>query len=114
PLSWLFLCLSHRMPHANATQLGERLEGRIEACHVSGVMASVMQRHRARIDVRLERRMVVRQIGQLVLHGSLGLDLPALIVFRRGSSLCALAYIPRERRGPNLAACRPRAARGLG
>ena len=53
---------------ALVVQLGMLVERGVQIRHVGLVMLAVMNLHRLRVDVRFERRKVVRQRGQCMGH----------------------------------------------
>ena len=55
---------------ALALQLGRLLEGGVQVGDVRLMMLPVMDLHRLRVDVRLERGEVVWELGQFVSHSS--------------------------------------------
>src|SRR4051812_19885587 len=51
-------------------QLGVLLERGVQVRHVSLMVLPVMNLHRLRVDVRLERSEVVRELGKFMRHAS--------------------------------------------
>src|SRR6266480_2442269 len=97
--SWLFLGLTHRLPHAAAARGSPRSV--TQRCPTRSLWRCITG------DITPDTwraSMPPRAVPRAVMATSAWIS--RLIVFGRGSSLCAPAYITGERRGPNLAAWR--------